>query len=65
MLIFARAYSFTTQTKFNSQILKRYLMCQAHTRVLLDLVFNTIHLFNDSHFWNIAKDMAKHNKLPY
>ena len=43
MLIFARAYSFTTQTNFNPQILKRYLMCQAHTRVLRDPIFNTIH----------------------
>lgn len=47
MLIFARAYSFTTQTNFNSQIPKRYLMCQAHTRVLQDPIFNTIHLCNE------------------
>ena len=64
MLIFVGAYSFTMQTNFNSQIPKRYLMRRAHTRVLSDPVFNSIHLFNDSHFSNIAKDMAKHNKLP-
>ena len=63
---FARAYSFTTQTNFNSQMLKRYLMHQAHLRVLLDPVFNTIHFIQwESHFSNIAKDMAKHIKLPY
>ena len=64
-MIFATAFLFTTQTNFNSKIPKRYLMRRAHTRVLPDPIFNTIHFIQwESHFSNIAKDMAKHNQLP-
>ena len=52
MLIFARAYSFTTQIIFNSQIVKRY--CQGQ-------IFQTtwLHFIGDPHHVNIIMDFGK------